>query len=151
MRPTHQSDPHDLERFVDAQSRDHPRALAEIRAGEKRSHWMWYVFPQCEGLGHSPTARRFAIRSVAEAEAYLRHPILGPRLVEIAEAALSVDGRSAHDIFGSPDDMKLHSSATLFAHVSPAGSPFHRILDRFFGGKPDGRTLELIGSGASMD
>jgi uncharacterized protein (DUF1810 family) len=142
------SDPYDLQRFVDAQDRDYARALAEINRGEKRSHWMWYVFPQCDGLGHSPTARRFAISSVAEAAAYLRHPVLGPRLIEAAEAALAVEGRSAHDIFGSPDDMKLHSSATLFSRVSVAGSPFHRILDRFFGGEPDRKTLELIGSDA---
>jgi uncharacterized protein (DUF1810 family) len=140
------NDPHDLQRFVDAQEGDYARALAEIRAGEKRSHWMWYIFPQCHGLGHSPTARRFALRSLAEAEAYLHHPILGPRLVEAAEATLALEGRSAHDIFGSPDDMKLHSSATLFSRVAAAGSPFHRILDRFFGGRPDPRTLELIGA-----
>lgn len=145
------SDPHDLQRFVDAQDGAYTRALAEIRAGEKRSHWMWYVFPQWEGLGHSPTARRFAIRSVAEARAYLHHPTLGPRLVEAAEAALAVAGRSAHDIFGSPDDMKLHSSATLFSRVAPDGSPFHRLLDRYFGGRPDRRTLELIGPDARTD
>ena len=144
-------DPYDLQRFVEAQDRDYARALAEISDGEKRSHWMWYVFPQCDGLGHSPTARRFAIRSVAEAEAYLRHPVLGPRLIEAAEAVLAVEGRSARDIFGSPDDVKLHSSATLFSRVSGAGSPFHRVLDRFFGGKPDGRTLELIGPGTPTD
>jgi uncharacterized protein (DUF1810 family) len=138
------TDPHDLQRFVDAQERNYDQALAELRAGEKRSHWMWYVFPQYEGLGHSPMARQFAIRSVAEAAAYLRHPILGPRLRECAAAVLGVASASAHDIFGSPDDFKLRSSATLFSRVAPAGSPFHRILDKFFAGEPDPRTLQLI-------
>jgi Uncharacterized conserved protein len=143
-RPAAGSDPHDLRRFLDAQSDDYARALAEIRAGRKQSHWMWYVFPQYEGLGRSPTAQRYAIRSLAEAEAYLRHPILGPRLIESAEALLGIEGRSAREILGSPDDMKLRSSATLFSQVAPPGSPFHRILDRFFGGQPDRRTKELI-------
>jgi uncharacterized protein (DUF1810 family) len=138
------TDPFDLRRFVEAQSGDYVRALAELRAGEKRSHWMWYVFPQYEGLGHSPTARRYAIRGLAEAEAYLRHPILGPRLIESAEAVLGVEGRTAREILGSPDDLKLRSSATLFSRVAPAGSPFHRLLDRFFAGQPDRRTMELI-------
>lgn len=139
------SDPHDLQRFVDAQSGDYARALVELRAGEKRSHWMWYVFPQYAGLGRSSTARRYAIASLAEAEAYLRHPVLGPRLIEAAETVLAIEGRSAHDIFGAPDDVKLRSSATLFSHIAPAGSPFHALLDRFFAGTPDPRTLELIG------
>jgi uncharacterized protein (DUF1810 family) len=138
------TDPFDLRRFVEAQSGEYARALAELRAGEKRSHWMWYVFPQYEGLGHSPTARRYAIRSVAEADAYLRHPILGPRLIESAEAVLGIEGRTAREILGSPDDVKLRSSATLFSRVAPAGSPFHRIIDRFFAGQPDRRTMELI-------
>jgi uncharacterized protein (DUF1810 family) len=138
-------DPHDLHRFVDAQRDDYDRALAEVRRGRKQSHWMWYVFPQLEGLGSSPTARHYAIRSLAEAEAYLRHPLLGPRLREIAEAALAVEGRSAREVFGSPDDSKLRSSATLFAQCSPAGSVFHRLLDRYFEGAPDGRTLQLLG------
>jgi uncharacterized protein (DUF1810 family) len=138
------NDPYDLRRFVDAQSRSYEQALAELKAGEKRSHWMWYVFPQYDGLGRSPMARQFAIKSVAEADAYLRHPILGHRLMEVAEAVLGVASGSAHDIFGSPDDFKLRSSATLFSRVAPAGSPFHRILDRFFAGEPDPRTLLLI-------
>jgi uncharacterized protein (DUF1810 family) len=137
-------DPHDLGRFVEAQRGDYARALAEIRSGRKQSHWMWYVFPQLAGLGRSTTAQQFAIRSAAEAAAYLRHPDLGPRLAECAEAALGVEGRSAHEIFGTPDDAKLRSCATLFARVSPAGSVFHRLLDRFFEGRPDARTLELL-------
>src|SRR5438045_3081257 len=108
-------DPHDLNRFVHAQEGDYARALAEVRGGRKRSHWMWYVFPQIEGLGSSATAARYSIKSVGEAKSYLAHPVLGPRLVEIAEAALSVEGRSAYEVFGTPDDMKLKSCATLFA------------------------------------
>ena len=105
---------------------------------------MWYIFPQFAGLGRSSTSRLYAIGSVAEAEAYLRHPVLGPRLLEIARAVLDVEGRSASEIFGSPDDMKLRSSATLFAAVSPPGSAFQQILDRYFGGEPDDETLRLM-------
>ena len=122
IEPGDAGDPHDLGRFVEAQRDDYEQALAEIRGGRKRSHWMWYIFPQYDGLGSSSTSRRYAIKSVAEAEAYLRHPVLGPRLVDCAEAVVGVEGRSAHDIFGSPDDLKLRSSATLFACVSPPGS-----------------------------
>lgn len=143
--PSDAGDPHDLDRFVQAQARNYDHALAEVRAGRKRTHWMWYVFPQVAGLGSSPTARRYAIRSLAEARAYLGHPVLGPRLVECAEAALGVEGRSAYEVFGSPDDLKLRSSATLFACVSPPGSAFHRLLDRYFDGQPDDRTLRLLG------
>ena len=138
-------DPHDLKRFIEAQRDDYAPALAEVRSGRKRSHWMWYIFPQFEGLGFSSTSRRFSIKSREEAEAYLRHPILGPRLVECTEAALGVEGRSAHEIFGSPDDMKLRSCATLFAVVSPAGSVFHRLLEKYFHSEPDGETLRLLG------
>jgi uncharacterized protein (DUF1810 family) len=139
-------DPYDLTRFVRAQERDYEQALSEIRSGQKRSHWMWYVFPQFHGLGFSSTARQFAIRSVSEAEAYLRHPILGPRLVEIAEAAAGIERRSAFEVFGSPDDMKLRSCATLFGMVSPAGSVFERLLMRYFDGEPDAETLRLVAS-----
>jgi uncharacterized protein (DUF1810 family) len=138
-------DPYDLARFVEAQGHDYVQALSEIRSGQKRSHWMWYIFPQFYGLGFSPTSRRYSIRSLAEAEAYLQHPILGPRLLESAEATLGVEGRSALEIFGSPDDMKLRSSATLFASASPAGSVFEQLLDRYFSGEPDDKTLRLLG------
>jgi len=137
-------DPYDLERFVHAQEEDYEQALSEIRSGRKRSHWMWYVFPQFDGLGASWSSKHYSVKSVAEARAYLAHPVLGRRLVECAEATLRVDGRSAAEIFGSPDDMKLRSCATLFAHVSPEGSVFHRIIDTYFQGKPDDRTLRLI-------
>jgi uncharacterized protein (DUF1810 family) len=140
-----QADPHDLSRFLRAQEGVYEGALAEIRSGRKRNHWMWFIFPQVEGLGSSPTSLRYAIRSIAEAKAYLGHPVLGPRLVECAEAALGVQGRSAHEIFGSPDDRKLRSCATLFAQASPNGSAFHRLLDRYFEGRPDERTLQILG------
>jgi len=144
-------DVHDLERFVRAQRDDYAQALAEIRSGRKRSHWMWYVFPQFEGLGFSPTSQRYAIKSLDEAAAYLRHPVLGPRLSECAEAVLAVDGRSASEIFGSPDDVKLRSSATLFACVSPAGSVFERLLAKYFRGERDEATLRLVGRESGRD
>jgi uncharacterized protein (DUF1810 family) len=143
-RPDGAGDPHDLTRFVWAQADDYERALSEIKSSEKRSHWMWYVFPQFDGLGSSPTARRYAIKSLAEAKAYLAHPLLGPRLLECAEAVRRIAGRSASDIFGSPDDMKLRSCATLFAHVSRAGSVFDRLLAKFFQGVRADRTLQLL-------
>ncbi len=145
IEPSGAGDAHDLARFVQAQEGVYDRALAEVRAGRKRSHWMWFVFPQIEGLGFSPTSRLYSIKSRAEAEAYLAHPVLGPRLRECAEAALGVPGRTAFEIFGSPDDMKLRSCATLFARVSPPGSVFERLLDRFFQGQPDGKTIQLLG------
>lgn len=141
------ADPHGLNRFLQAQEDDYARALSEIRGGRKRSHWMWYIFPQYDGLGFSPTSRHYAIRSLAEARAYLGHPVLGPRLLECAEAALAVDARLASEVFGSPDDMKLRSCATLFALVSPAGSVFERLLDKYFKGERDDRTLGLLSAG----
>lgn len=138
-------DPYDLQRFVQAQQDQYAQALSEIRSGRKGSHWMWYIFPQLAGLGLSAMSRHYAISSLAEAEAYLRHPLLGPRLRECAEAAAGLEGRSAREIFGSPDDMKLRSCATLFARVSPAGSVFHRLLTRYFQGEDDPQTLRLLG------
>ena len=129
---------------MQAQADDYEGALSEIKNGCKRSHWMWYVFPQFVGLGSSDMSTFYAITSVAEAAAYLAHPVLGPRLVECANATLAVEGRSARDIFGAPDDMKLRSCATLFAHVSPGDSVFHRIIDKYFAGQPDERTLALL-------
>ena len=137
-------DSNDLERFLRAQDAVYPQVLAELRNGEKRSHWMWYIFPQLAGLGRSTTAREFAISGKSEATAYLAHAVLGARLLECAETVLVVPEKSAADIFGAPDAMKLRSSATLFAEVSPSGSVFHRILDRFFGGFADPRTLDLL-------
>ncbi len=137
--------PSNLDRFVQAQNDVYDNVLAELRSGRKRSHWMWFIFPQFEGLGSSPISRMYSIKSLAEARAYLAHPVLGPRLIECAETVLAVEGRSAHEIFGSPDDMKLKSCATLFARVSSPGSPFHRILDRYYSGVQDAGTLELLG------
>jgi uncharacterized protein (DUF1810 family) len=139
-------DPFNLERFVRAQERDYGRALAELRDGRKRSHWIWYVFPQLEGLGISATSRLYGIKSRAEAQAYLAHPVLGPRLVECAEALLHVEGRSASEIFGFPDDLKVRSCATLFALVSPAGSVFDRVLEKYYQGERDDKTLGLLGA-----
>lgn len=139
-----EADPYDLERFVRAQQHDYARALAELKGGRKRSHWMWYIFPQFRGLGFSSMSQRYAIGSVDEAKAYLRHPVLGPRLTECANALLAIADRSATEILGSPDDLKLRSSATLFAHVSPPASEFERLLQMYWQGEPDQSTLELL-------
>jgi uncharacterized protein (DUF1810 family) len=139
------TDPHNLSRFIEAQEQSYPVALAELQRGRKRSHWMWYIFPQLAGLGRSATAQYYAIKSLAEARDYLDHPVLGPRLVECAETVMGIQGRSAHEIFGSPDDMKLCSCATLFACVAPEGSVFERLLDQYFQGERDEQTLRLLG------
>ncbi len=138
-------DPYDLNRFVSAQEGVYDRALAELREGLKRSHWMWYIFPQIDGLGLSPTTRHYAIKSLEEARQYLAHPVLGARLKESAEAVLAVQGQSASEIFGFPDDMKLQSSMTLFELVSGPGSVFERVLDKYYQGKRDARTLQIVG------
>jgi len=137
-------DPYNLNRFVDAQADDYERALAEIRGGEKQSHWMWYIFPQFDGLGFSSMSRRYSIKSIDEASAYLAHPVLGPRLTECAQAVLGVERRTAFEIFSSPDDMKLKSCATLFASVSPEGSVFHRLLEKYYRSDRDSKTLRLL-------
>jgi uncharacterized protein (DUF1810 family) len=134
-----------LDRFLDAQQDAYERALSELQRGRKETHWMWFIFPQLEGLGSSPAATRYAIKDITEAEAYLRHPVLGPRLLECAHAVLNIQGRSARDILGSPDDLKLRSCATLFAAISPAGSAFHLLIDQYFSGHPDSLTLNLLG------
>ncbi len=138
-------DPFHLERFLKAQEDDYESALGEIRAGEKRSHWIWYIFPQIDGLAFSSTSKYYAIRSLEEARAYLAHPVLGPRLLACAEALLEVRDRSAAEIFGFPDDVKVRSCATLFAQASAAPSIFDRILDRYYNGERDPRTLALLG------
>lgn len=138
-------DLHALNRFLQAQSDQYEQALSEVKRGRKDSHWMWYLFPQFDGLGKSATSQKYSIKSIAEAKAYLNHPVLGPRLTAIATAALNVEGRSAYEIFGAPDDMKLKSCATLFASVSPNGSVFEQILDKFFQGDRDPETLRLLG------
>jgi uncharacterized protein (DUF1810 family) len=144
-----EDDAYELKRFAAAQRADHAVALDEIRNGRKRSHWMWYVFPQFAGLGYSPTARHYAIKSLDEARAYFAHPVLGPRLIACFEALLLLEGRSAFEVFGSPDDLKLRSCATLFAQIAPAGSVFERVLDKYFGGEPDARTLALLAAAST--
>jgi uncharacterized protein (DUF1810 family) len=140
-----ENDPYDLNRFLEAQQDDFAQALAEITSGRKRTHWMWYIFPQIDGLAFSSTSKHYSIKSIDEAKAYLVHPILGPRLQQCVEAALRCHGRSATAIFGTPDDLKLRSCATLFAAVSPPDSAFERLLQKFFDGEPDRKTLGLLG------
>jgi len=142
-------DPFDLVRFVDAQAGAYENALSELHNGRKRSHWMWFIFPQLRGLGHSPTAQRYGIGSLAEARAYLQHPLLGARLRECAEAVLGHATLSRSAIFGSPDDVKFCSSMTLFALADASdGSPFRRALAGFCGGQADPKTLALLGIAA---
>jgi uncharacterized protein (DUF1810 family) len=133
----------DLQRFVDAQERVFAQVVAELRQGRKENHWMWFVFPQIHGLGGSPRARHYAISGRAEAEAYLRHPVLGPRLLECVHLVSEIEGRTLHEIFGSPDDFKFRSCMTLFAQVSTDGA-FQRALDKYCGGQPDPKTLDRL-------
>ncbi|MBC5782356.1 DUF1810 domain-containing protein [Ramlibacter sp. USB13] len=139
-------DPFALARFVDAQAPVMHEVLAELRAGRKRTHWMWFVFPQLRGLGMSATAQHFGIASLDEARAYLAHPVLGPRLKECCGLVLQVPQRSAHAILGSPDDLKLRSCLTLFSLADPGEPLFRQCLDRFYGGAPDPRTVALCGT-----
>ncbi|WP_416839664.1 DUF1810 domain-containing protein [Haloferax sp. DFSO52] len=141
---THAADPYNLRRFVEAQDPVIETVKRELRAGRKRTHWMWYVFPQMEGLGRSQMAQRYAISSRDEAEAYLAHPVLGPRLRECTALVNSVEGRSANDIFGSPDDLKFRSSMTLFDAVSADPTPFRTALERYYSDEPDPKTRELL-------
>jgi len=134
------SDPFDLQRFVDAQRGSYDTALAELRAGAKRSHWMWFVFPQIAGLGRSATAQHFAVSGLDEAHAYLAHPELGRRLRDCAQALLDLGATDAGSVLGPVDAMKLRSSMTLFAHAAPTEPVFHAVLDRYFGGKEDDAT-----------
>ena len=135
----------DLSRFLKAQEQDYGQALREIRSGRKRSHWMWYIFPQIQGLGFSPTAQYYAIRDLQEARDYLAHPVLGTRLKEISSALLDLDGLSASEIFGYPDDLKLRSSMTLFRMADLNEPVFLEVLEKYYDGKPDARTVELAG------
>ncbi len=135
----------DLERFLDAQEKDFETALAQIKSGKKQSHWMWYIFPQIAGLGFSSTSKFYAIKDQDEAENYLAHPTLGGRLVEISNALLDAEGKTVKQIFGSPDDVKLKSSMTLFGALENTNPVFQKVLDKYFGGAKDQRTLELLG------
>ena len=139
------SDPFDLQRFVDAQARVYSSVLDELQAGRKRSHWIWFIFPQVAGLGSSPTAARYAISSLDEAGAYLRHDVLGPRLHECTQLVNAVQGRSIGQIFGSPDDLKVRSSMTLFARATQDNSDFVELLTRYYDGEEDPLTLARLG------
>jgi uncharacterized protein (DUF1810 family) len=141
------ADPFDLERFVTAQDAGgtYRHALEELRAGSKRSHWMWFVFPQIAGLGQSPTARKYAVTSLDEAKAYLGHPVLGPRLAECAGVVAALEGRTARQIFGGTDERKLHSSRTLFLRADPRQGVFQEVLAKYFDGLPDAATDRLLG------
>ncbi|MEJ8839188.1 DUF1810 domain-containing protein [Ramlibacter sp. AN1133] len=139
-------DPFGLQRFVAAQADAIEDVRDELRAGRKRSHWMWFVFPQCKGLGSSSTAQFYGIASLDEARAYLAHPVLGPRLRECCALMLAVPGKSAHEILGSPDDVKFRSCLTLFSLAAPEEAVFRQGLARFYGGEPDPRTVALCGS-----
>ncbi|WP_114938666.1 DUF1810 domain-containing protein [Mucilaginibacter endophyticus] len=134
----------DLKRFLDAQQRDYATALNEIKMGHKRSHWMWYIFPQIEGLGFSDMAKRYAIKDLAEAREYLSHPVLGQRLKEISAALLQIQHNNASLVMGRPDDLKLRSSMTLFALAGGNGSVFDQVLKKFFDGNKDPATLQLV-------
>lgn len=135
---------HDLNRFISAQERSYDAALREIKAGHKRTHWMWYIFPQIAGLGFSSTAQFYAISSMQEAKDYYAHPVLGKRLVEISEALLTLDTNDAGAVMGYPDDLKLRSSMTLFLAVT-GDAVFQKVLDKFYSGKPDSKTLSILG------
>jgi len=137
-------DPHDLQRFVDAQQPVIDQVKEELRNGQKETHWMWFVFPQVEGLGSSRTAQKYAIASRTEAEAYLAHPVLGSRLRECTELVLSINGRTATQIFGSPDDLKFRSSMTLFDVVADEPTPFRTALEQYYDGTPDEKTLDFL-------
>jgi uncharacterized protein (DUF1810 family) len=143
------TDPHDLDRFVRAQARGstYDAALAELRAGHKHSHWMWFVFPQIAGLGQSPTSRMYAIASLQEARAYLAHPVLGARLLECAQTLLGLQSVSAEQVFGGIDAIKLRSSMTLFMRAQPSQQLFADVLERYFDGRPDAATDQLLVSG----
>lgn len=134
----------DLSRFISAQERNYESAIAELRSGQKRTHWMWYVFPQIDGLAKSNTAKYYAIKSIEEARQYLNHPILGTRLLECVEAVLAIRGRSVSQIFGYPDDLKLKSSMTLFAYLENQPSLFVRIINKYFDGERDITTLHIL-------
>lgn len=133
-----------LQRFIDAQENDYAIALSEIKKGKKQSHWMWYIFPQIRGLGSSETSKFYAIKNIHEAEEFLNHPVLGNRFIEICKVLINLESNDSHNILGSLDDMKLHSSMTLFSSLSDPNPVFQKVLDKFFDGKKDVKTLHLI-------
>lgn len=142
---TDAADPFCLNRFIDAQENVYQQVLAELEQGRKRTHWIWFIFPQIEGLGHSSMAGRYAIKSLDEARAYLRHPVLGARLTECTEKVIAIDGKSIATIFGYPDDMKFRSCMTLFSSIAGPESVFSAALEKYFHGEKDAMTLALLG------
>jgi uncharacterized protein (DUF1810 family) len=144
MTVTGDKDPYNMRRFLDAQDPVYAQVCSELRAGRKRSHWMWFIFPQIQGLGYSPLAKKFAISSVDEAKAYLDHPILGARLKELCRLVNRVEGRSIEEIFGYPDDLKFRSSMTLFAHAASDDQIFRDALEKYFNGEDDPATVERL-------
>ncbi|HXX54181.1 MAG TPA: DUF1810 domain-containing protein [Thermodesulfovibrionales bacterium] len=144
-------DPYDLNRFLNAQEGVYERALAELKGGQKRTHWMWFIFPQVEGLGYSPAARCYSIKSREEALQYLNHPVLGKRLVACTEAVVALTGGSASEIFGYPDDLKFQSSMTLFENIAGPGSVFSFALDKCCRGERDAATLRQLEKPASPE
>jgi uncharacterized protein (DUF1810 family) len=148
LSPSDDADPFDLQRFVDAQDRVYESVLGELRSGHKRGHWIWFIFPQLRGLGRSPTADHYGISSLAEARAYLEHTVLGPRLRECARLVVCIEGASAGDVFGSPDDLKVRSSMTLFVRAADdpdVRAEFRAVLDRFYAGAEDPLTVTALG------
>lgn len=143
-KPSESNDQFDLNRFISAQEMVYARVLFELRNGRKRTHWMWFIFPQIDGLGNSSTTKRYAIKSIEEAQEYLNHPVLGKRLRECAELVLAIEGQSVSEIFGYPDDMKLKSSMTLFSSLENSDPVFVSILDKYFNGEKDLRTLTIL-------
>ena len=144
-------DTYDLNRFLSAQQGVYERALAELKGGQKRTHWIWFIFPQIDGLGYSPTAKRYSIKSVEEARQYLDHPVLGKRLLECTEAVVALKGGSVSEIFGYPDDLKFRSSMTLFEKIAGRGSVFSSALDRYCHGERDAATLRLLEKSISLE
>jgi len=143
-RKTRPDDPFDLSRFLSAQDQVYEDVLAELKSGQKRTHWMWFVFPQIDGLGFSATTQYYAIKSLEEARQYLAHPVLGKRLRECAEAVLAVQGRNISEIFGYPDDLKLKSCLTLFAAITDQQDVFVKVLDQYYRGERDARTVQIL-------
>ena len=150
MEPEQIEDKFELNRFVRAQEDSYPAALSELKAGQKRSHWMWYVFPQIDGLGQTSMSKRYSIKSLDEAKEYLQHPVLGARLKECVDAILGINNRSASEIFGFPDDLKLKSSMTLFEQAAEDDSVFSSVLDKYYQGERDRRTLDLLNQPAKI-
>ena len=139
-------DPYNLNRFITAQEGLFENVLTELKNGRKQTHWMWFIFPQIDGLGFSSTTKYYAIKNLEEARQYLTHPVLGARLLQCSQLVLAVEGKSAHNIFGSPDDMKLKSCMTLFTQVAGPDSVFASVLEKYFHGKPDEKTISLLGA-----